>query len=819
MNHDHTYSGNMHPPTALIQTQDASFVEPLREYLSRHGCVTSVNSQEIYGVTYLIITGDSEFVKGIIAREKTRGEKTLAIIYEGGENDVASYIAKNIHVAIIDPNPLNEDSLRALLLLLFTGSARSLISRKAHTFKRPQNIIPSPSRREPSKPVIESTSDQTRVSEIMRQVFSPILKKDLNTKTSVIRRTKKFILSILLVIFVFFLSYYASIMTAGAGLYVSSRLILSSKTQFAGRSLLVAESGIQAAAMFVRIMAPMSMFTVTEEMIADQERIIVLLTNLLFAEKSALSIVVSGKEVISGLLNPQEGSQSHIGLVDVIALRSEVVQLDQNLALVQAQLTTLIDTRHIPFNVPMVYGILKQSRERLEIMRVKLSYFNRLFTLYPQLAGYRKKQTYLVLLQNSMELRPTGGFIGSVALVTFIDGKVTTIEVQDVYTADGQLKGHVDPPLPIREILGQEHWYLRDSNWNPNFVESGMQAAWFYEKEMGVTVDGVIGISVPFITRLLEATGPLELTEYNDRISSTNFFAKSLLYTQADFFPGSTQKKDFLGSLTSALVSRITTDRSISVDKLITVISDALDAKDIQFYVPNKDVSLILENWGWSGGIGSTGCVQIEKDAPCTTEHIEVVEANLGVNKVNYFIEREAESEVSVSETGTITHALSYNIANNSSERMLEGGGVYRSYIRLYYPQLTNLSSIEVDGIAVSQKDINAKVPQLAPYYEVSLEGDKMVVGLYLVVDPLTAKRFTVKTTRLNALSFSHKGALTIVIGKQAGIEKISWRMTLHYPTSWTALSDGALANKGELLYNTTLRKNERMSILFEKIP
>ena len=37
------------------------------------------------------------------------------------------------------------------------------------------------------------------------------------------------------------------------------------------------------------------------------------------------------------------------------------------------------------------------------------------------------------------------------------------------------------------------------------------------------------------------------------------------------------------------------------------VISDALDAKDIQFYVPNKDVSLILENWGWSGGIGSTG--------------------------------------------------------------------------------------------------------------------------------------------------------------------------------------------------------------------
>ena len=91
--------------------------------------------------------------------------------------------------------------------------------------------------------------------------------------------------------------------------------------------------------------------------------------------------------MVSGFLNPQDGSQSHIGLVDVIALRSEVVQLDQSLALVQAQLTTLIDTRHIPLSIPMVYGIAKQSRERLEKMRIKLSYFDRLFTLYPQLAG------------------------------------------------------------------------------------------------------------------------------------------------------------------------------------------------------------------------------------------------------------------------------------------------------------------------------------------------------------------------------------------------------------------------------------------------
>ena len=68
-----------------------------------------------------------------------------------------------------------------------------------------------------------------------------------------------------------------------------------------------------------------------------------------------------------------------------------------------------------------------------------------------------------------MELRPTGGFIGSYAIMTFDKGRLAEIVVNDVYTADGQLKGHVDPPEPIRKYLGEGGWFLRDSNWDPDF--------------------------------------------------------------------------------------------------------------------------------------------------------------------------------------------------------------------------------------------------------------------------------------------------------------------------------------------------------------
>lgn len=814
-----TDSERVQIPIALIQAQDATFIEPLREYLVRHGCVAVVNDDITKSIMYHIVVGDSEYVKNIVASEKRRAEKVLVIIYEGGEADVSRYVAQKIHVAIIDPLPLTDERLRALLLLLFTGSARSLITRKGQNFRQTQSVIPPPSRREPFKTMPEDTSDQTRVTEIMKQVFKPTsIRHELLRGRTVFDKIKTVVMAVVLVCVVFTLSYIASLMMAIAGLYVTAKFIVSSNTQLAQKSLQLADSGIQTAHLFVRMSASTAKLLGFEPTIAHHERMILMYSNLLTAEKSALSIFISGKEFVAGAVSEKDGDQTTVGLADVLALRSNIVQLDQNLALVQTQLGSLLDSRRVPFSIPLIAKAATQSLHTIEDTRVKLGYVNRLFTLYPQLAGYRKKQTYLVLLQNSMELRPTGGFVGSLALVTFLDGKVTDVQVQDVYVADGQLKGHIDPPLPIREILGQEHWYLRDSNWDPNFLHAGAQAAWFYEKEMGVTVDGVVGISVPFITKLLDITGPLELSDYNDRISSTNFFAKSLLYTQTDFFPGSTQKKDFLGSLTSTLISHLTTNSSLSVGKLFSVISDALDAKDIQFYVQNSEIATVLQHWGWSGGMGNVTCAPTAKDMPCTTEYVGVIEANLGVNKVNYFISREAMSTISIVEDGTINHTLSYNIANNSSAQVLEGGGVYRSYIRIYYPQYTNFQMLEFDGIAIPQKDQKANVLQKAPYYEINSEGEHMVVGIYLVVDPMSLKRLTVKTTRLAALSFTKNASLDVVVGKQAGIDTIPWKTIVQYPAGWIVTSaGGTLAKEGELEYNTTLGKSERVSITFEK--
>ena len=84
--------------------------------------------------------------------------------------------------------------------------------------------------------------------------------------------------------------------------------------------------------------------------------------------------------------------------------------------------------------------------------------------ILPEAIGLNGKRKYLLLFQNNMELRATGGFIGSYGIASFSDGKMQDLKISDVYTADGQLKGKIFPPGPITKYMGQPNWYLRDSN-------------------------------------------------------------------------------------------------------------------------------------------------------------------------------------------------------------------------------------------------------------------------------------------------------------------------------------------------------------------
>ncbi len=356
---------------------------------------------------------------------------------------------------------------------------------------------------------------------------------------------------------------------------------------------------------------------------------------------------------------------------------------------------------------------------------------------FPELIGMDKKKTYLVLLQNNNELRPTGGFIGSYALVTLDKGNLIDFDVKDVYWADGQLKGHVEPPGELKKYLGEANWYLRDSNWSPDFPTSAARARWFLEKETGRVVDGVFGVNLFFAQRLLESVGEIEVPDFKEKINSKNLFERAEYYSEVGFFPGSSQKQDFLGSLSRALFEEIKMAKGKTLVGLGKAIFDSLNGKDLLIFLSNPMAMGSVANMDWDGRVKTTSCLDV---AGCFADYLMLAEANVGVNKANYFISRDLSHKVEIKDNGTVNETLKIAYRNESPSESLPGDK-YKNYLRLLIPKGAELENIKIEGeeqdlSTINREEIGSK-SSFGFLVEVPIQSKKEVEVSYVLADKM----------------------------------------------------------------------------------
>lgn len=317
-------------------------------------------------------------------------------------------------------------------------------------------------------------------------------------------------------------------------------------------------------------------------------------------------------------------------------------------------------------------------------------------------------KTYLVLFQNNMELRPTGGFIGSIALLTVKDGRMLEFKIMDVYAADGQLKGHADPPLPIRKYLSQPNWFLRDSNFDPDFAKSAAQASWFIQKELGRSVDGVFATNLFFVGNLLRVSGPVTLSDFNNEtVTADNFFFKAQFYAQNDFFPGSTQKSDFLTNLTNTLQLRLTNPQDLPLLSLFSVVKNSLDEKNLLLWSSTESIQKLIEEKGWGGRMVAVECVGGEER--CRSDYLSISEANLGVNKANYFVAKSVAVEKKIDLEGNVQTAVTLSYENRNIAELFSGGS-YVNYLRFLLPLAAKLNGLTLNSEQILLSDIDTQL-------------------------------------------------------------------------------------------------------------
>jgi len=241
-----------------------------------------------------------------------------------------------------------------------------------------------------------------------------------------------------------------------------------------------------------------------------------------------------------------------------------------------------------------------------------------------KLLGDEEPHTFLVLLQNNAELRPSGGFIGNYMIVETNDGYITKTDVFDIYSADHELVEEIPAPPEIQPA--NPRWFMRDSNYSGHFPLSAAKAAWFLEKEKGPGVDSVIAIDQSFIQELLKLTGPIKIPELSQPLSSENF-STVVSYVVESKLSGREDPKAILRSFMPAFEKALF--QYGDPVALVPLLKNAAESKHLLAYSKNTQLEDFWRENGLSGEMPSLKPKQ---------DFLNIVHTAIGGNKSDAFI-------------------------------------------------------------------------------------------------------------------------------------------------------------------------------------
>lgn len=501
-----------------------------------------------------------------------------------------------------------------------------------------------------------------------------------------------------------------------------------------------------------------------------------------------------------------------------VAVQQETAFFNQRVKMLQQQLRQLATTLELLAESPswLARETQKATKDYQDKLPKTLALLAKTQPIIPHLSeilAAEDRKKYLVLFQNNMELRPTGGFIGSVGFLRFEGGKMLELNVEDVYSLDGQLEGHIEPPTPLKKHLGEANWFLRDANWDPDFSRSADQIRWFLKKEIQSDVDGVIAVDLEFAKRALAALNGITIPDTNSLITPDNLYLATQTYSEKEFFPGSTRKRDFLGSLARSMLIEIGTQDTAATVQLTNAVFSSLAEKHILLNFDSDRVQQAFDNLGWTGRLLQPEC-QTDPSTPplqqtgqppagCIADFLMIIDANLGVNKVNFFVERLTELDVSLVKR-RLRRTLSLSYTNQGASDKFPSG-IYKNYLRILVPPNAILESVVLNNNSIDVSEVDRE-----PL------GEYQSLGILFEVPPSSTR--TVTLTHTTPISLPQSAIYELLVQKQPGTTNPPFVLSMQ--TVADAQLEGQnfvpLVREGSLLYNTTLNTDKifRVKIL-----
>jgi len=430
---------------------------------------------------------------------------------------------------------------------------------------------------------------------------------------------------------------------------------------------------------------------------------------------SAYSMVGSANEILRGLqpslsilfgnsggatlgASISQGEQ----LVEQIRIgRTAFLRASENLQTVRVLLDG-IDLNNLPISYLFYFNELNTYYELLTQSNAVLLNAPELLTTA---FGLETQQNYLILSQNSDELRPSGGYISTYGWLSVRNGRIADYGYNPTTATSPN-----PPPANSPSQVSVPSWWIQynspiyatwDGSWYADFPTTAQMAAEFYNNgsNLYAPIDGVVAIDIYGFETILSALGRVTVPGYTQDITTENF--REVIYRiRAE----EGEHKQFL----AMMYTQIFADWQESISnpainqRMLSVILQALQEKHIMFYFNNERLNNTVDDLGWSG-----------RQSPNPQyDYLMTADANLG-NKSNRSIIRQLSANVTIQADGSIHNDLI--VAYDYSARIAEddpavdgnyhGDVNYQNLLQVFVPTGSTLDSTENLSFAPTVED------------------------------------------------------------------------------------------------------------------
>ncbi len=416
-----------------------------------------------------------------------------------------------------------------------------------------------------------------------------------------------------------------------------------------------------------------------------------------------------------------------------------------------------------------VYGQISDLKEQLEVGLELISKLPALSQVLPALAGYPQDSRYLVIMHNTDELRPSGGFIGVFGLLEVSSGEIKNLSTHDSYHLDMPASisdnWNQTPPEPLSKYLKVEKWYLRDANWSPDWPTSATNILNIYHGEKKAIGEesgdfsGVVGISPDFVADLIELVGDIEAR--GDVYNKDNFqellqYSVEVSYKEQEI--SSWDRKDVINDIVAELKDRLFNLPKERMTDFLAILDKHVASKNIQLYFTKDYLNNLAIDFGAGGEV---------KNQP--GDYFLAVDANLAAFKSDAVVEKKISYELDLG-TNQVEANLSYNHQGGFDWRTTR----YRSYTRVYAPFGSSLESITSSGQVKIDND------SIKIYQDEDL--NKTVFAAFFSLEPGTSGSLNFKYNLPSELkSYFKDNPYRLLVQKQSGRRNQSFEFKLKY--------------------------------------